>query len=72
MVFVLQEWTSSHPSFFDKWETWMSSLAMADLLSHYLATRDKHLVAMETVGESTWLPFGRGCEACRRYEYLVR
>ena len=47
----------------------MSSPAMADLLiSHYLATRDKHLVTMETVGESTCLPFGRGC---RRYEYLM-
>ena len=38
MVFVLREWTSRHSSFFGKWETRMSSLAMADLLSHYLAT----------------------------------
>ena len=29
----------------------MSTLAMADLLSHYLATRDKHLVAIETVSK---------------------
>ena len=36
MVFVLQEWTSHHPSFFGKWETRMSLLAMAYLLSHYL------------------------------------
>ena len=29
----------------------MSSLAMADLLKYYLATGDKCLVAIETVGE---------------------
>ena len=40
-----------HTSFFSKWETRMSTLAMADLLSHYLATRDKHLVAIETVSK---------------------
>ena len=56
MVFVLQEWTSRHPSFFGKWETRMSSLAMADLLSHYLATGDKRLVAIETVGEEVVKP----------------
>ena len=56
MVFVLQEWTSRHSSFFGKWETRMSSLAMADLLNHYLATGDKRLVAIETVGEEVVKP----------------
>ena len=39
---------------FGKWETRMSSLAMANLLSHYVATGDKHLVVIETVSK-------RGC-----------
>ena len=56
MVFVLQEWTSCHPSFFGKWETRMSSLAMTDLLSHYLSTRDKYLVAIETVSKEVVKP----------------
>ena len=56
MVFVLQEWTSYHPSFFGKWETRMSSLAMADLLSHYLSTGDKYLVAIETVSKEVVKP----------------
>ena len=34
----------------------MSSLAMADLLNHYLATGDKRLVAIETVGEEVVKP----------------
>ena len=34
----------------------MSSLAMADLLSHYLATGDERLVAIETVGEEVVKP----------------
>ena len=58
MVFVLQEWASRHSSFFGKWETRMSSLAMADLLKYYLATGDNRLVAIETVGE-------KGCEASK-------
>ena len=40
-----------HLSFFDKFETRMSLLAMADLLSHYLATGDKYVVAIETVSK---------------------
>ena len=56
MVYVLQEWTSCHPSFFGKWETWMSSLAMADLLSYYLATGDNNLVAIKTVSKDIVKP----------------
>ena len=37
-------------------DTRMSSLAMTDLLSHYLATRDKHSVAIETVGKKVVKP----------------
>ena len=37
-------------------DTRMSSLAMTDLLSHYLATRDKHPVAIETVGKKVVKP----------------
>ena len=40
------EWGSS-----ERWGTRMSSLAMVNLLSHYLATRDKHLIVIETVSE---------------------
>ena len=34
----------------------MSSLAMTNLLSHYLATGDKHLVAIETVSKEVVKP----------------
>ena len=56
MVFVLWEWTFRHSSFFGKWETRMSSLAMANLLKYYLATGDKRLVAIETVSEKVVKP----------------
>ena len=42
----------------------MSSLAMADLLKYYLATGDKRLVAIETVGEKVVKP-------SKRYECVV-